>query len=276
MVDKISILLSTYNGEKYLADQLESILHQSYSGWVLYIRDDGSIDQTVAVIKGYQKKYPEKIIFFEDDLSLGVKGSFFKLLANVESDFYMFCDQDDIWLPGKVEHAIASITALAGYKGEVPCLLFTDLTVVDSELKVISPSFWRLQSLIPEISEDWQSLLSQNVVTGCTTIFNDRAKYVCLENFPGFECLHDHWLAVCVSKFGRIGWNRDSHILYRQHASNVAGARKFGFYYLLRKLKDLRRLYRFYSESSKVFQSETTPVKLIMRKFLWSLRRFYR
>src|ERR1700744_365701 len=100
----ISILLSAYNGERFLKDQIESILAQTNKNWILYIRDDGSKDGTIGIVNFYAERYPHQIIKIEDNAgNLKSAGSFMHMLNNVSSEYYMFCDQDDVWLPFKIE-----------------------------------------------------------------------------------------------------------------------------------------------------------------------------
>src|SRR5690554_3762938 len=101
---KIAIVLSTYNGEKYISEQLDSILNQTYQNFMLYIRDDGSKDSTISIIQKYQKTNPTKITFIQDDLgNLHVFDSFKQLLLHSSGDYYVFCDQDDIWTTNKLK-----------------------------------------------------------------------------------------------------------------------------------------------------------------------------
>ena len=100
----IAILMSTYNGERYLREQIDSLLNQTYKDWKLYIRDDGSTDETISIIESYVNDYPDLIVLLKDDLgNLGSARSFMRILSVVDADYYMFCDQDDVWLPNKVK-----------------------------------------------------------------------------------------------------------------------------------------------------------------------------
>ena len=109
----ISILLSTYNGEKYLSEQLDSILQQSYQNFIIYIRDDGSNDNTLNIIMYYVHNFPSKIKLVDDKVKhRGAKLSFIWLMSHIESDYYMFCDQDDVWLPNKIELSIDKLSKL--------------------------------------------------------------------------------------------------------------------------------------------------------------------
>ena len=135
----VSILLATYNGEKFLIEQLNSIINQSYEDWTLYIHDDGSSDGTIAIINQYCDQY-ENIIYLPDLIvHRGAAQSFMCLLEQVNADYYMFCDQDDVWLPYKIEK---TYIAMQEKPVDSPVLIFSDLVVVDSDLNIINKSFW--------------------------------------------------------------------------------------------------------------------------------------
>ena len=137
----IAILMATYNGSRYLREQIDSILSQTNDNWQLYIHDDGSTDSTMDIILEYCNKYIGKIVYLNDaQKHRGAAMSFMYLLKQVEADYYMFCDQDDVWLPNKVEQEFKSITE---YSNEKPILVFSDLYIVDEKLNVIEKSYWR-------------------------------------------------------------------------------------------------------------------------------------
>jgi len=252
---EIDILLATYNGEKYLAEQLDSLFSQTNQNFNVLIRDDSSNDKTLDIIKEYQNKYQSRIKFIEDNSeNLGSSKSFMKLLEYSDSEYIMFCDQDDIWLPDKIETSFKKIKNLENnYTDNTPLLVFTDLKVVDKNLQILKNSFWNYQKLIPELSKDWKKLLAQNVVTGCTMIINKKAKDVCLP-FELPMMIHDQWIAVNIAKYGKVDYLNEQTILYRQHDSNVAGAHSFGFKYLKNKVLDIKTILEYQKKASKYFE----------------------
>ena len=137
----LAILLATYNGEKFLAEQLDSLFSQTYSDFIIYAHDDGSTDQTVGILHQYQNKYPEKLIILDYEPTGGAKNNFYSLMQRVDADYYMFCDQDDIWLPFKVDVSLKKIQGMELTYICMPCLVFSDLRVVDHQLNTISDSF---------------------------------------------------------------------------------------------------------------------------------------
>ena len=135
---KVQILLSTYNGEKFVEEQIESLLNQDYQNINILIRDDGSKDQTKSIIKRYKTNYPEKISVM-DDSNIGVKKSFMKLIeqASESADYIVFCDQDDYWEPKKISRLVE---VMEKEDQEIPLMYFSKLNIVDSQLNYLRQS----------------------------------------------------------------------------------------------------------------------------------------
>ena len=133
--------MATYNSEKYIIEQIDSIIAQTYTDWSLYIRDDGSKDRTLSLIKDYQTRY-DNIFLLDSHESLGPRDSFLDLLSKVESEYYMFSDHDDIWLSNKIERFVDEIDTYISGNDLCPIIVCSDLKVVDSELNELYPSFW--------------------------------------------------------------------------------------------------------------------------------------
>ncbi len=223
---RIDILLASYNGERFIGEQIQSLLDQTYSHWRILIRDDGSTDNTLAVISDYAKKYPEKIAVIEDDQRhLGACRNFAKLLERSTADYIMFCDQDDVWMPNKVQSSLEKIKNMEKRHGcSLPMLVYTDMKVVDERLQVISNSYWKHQAFNPKSGALLNRLLVSNVVIGCTMMFNKKLKELSLP-FPQNALMHDWWLALVSVAFGKNEYIRETPIFYRQHQANVAGAK---------------------------------------------------
>lgn len=244
--EQIAILLATYNGDEYLNEQLDSLLSQSYQDWHLYIHDDGSTDKTVDIIKEYRGRFPDKITVVNGEPTGGAKKNFFYLLKHVESSLYMFCDQDDVWLPNKIETEINAWNNEGTF--DKPALVFTDLRIVDKNLDTIAESFWEYYNL--KISDiKMESLILQNVITGCTLLINNNMRdmmiiYHDIDNVP----MHDKWAAMIALQFGKIIRVNEQTIMYRQHEKNSVGAKKSsGISYLSSKLKDIKKLKATYA-----------------------------
>ncbi|RME60801.1 glycosyltransferase family 2 protein [Candidatus Parcubacteria bacterium] len=224
----VTILLATYNGEKYISEQIDSIREQSFQDWTLLVRDDGSTDHTVNIIKAFCET-DSRIHFVEDGLGhLGVVACFERLLEITQSgksaDYICLSDQDDIWLPDKLECQLNTMSALEEqYSG--PVLIHTDLKVVDKSLNLIASSYVNLRRLSVPVERPYKTLAVQNYVTGCTIMLN-RALLEIVLPFPKGLLMHDWWLALCAASAGYIHFMPEQTVLYRQHGKNVLGAAK--------------------------------------------------
>jgi glycosyltransferase involved in cell wall biosynthesis len=222
---KIAILMATYNGEEYVGEQLDSILNQSFKDWTLYVHDDGSKDDTLGVVKQYANQHPNKIIVVDGPSTGGAKKNFFYLMKEVVADYIMFSDQDDVWLPQKIEKTYEKCLELEGGDLDKPVVAFTDLKVVDQDLKVLSEKMSSYQMLNMDNTE-FNKLMIQNVVTGCTMMINHACQDMSLRCKDYDQVImHDWWCALVASYFGKIGYVDQSLILYRQHGDNSVGAK---------------------------------------------------
>lgn len=221
----IDILMAVYQGEAYVAEQIESILKQTYTDWTLLIGDDGSKDRTMEILSAYEAKYPSKIRVIPNKVNSGsAQANFFRLLSLSKAAYAMTCDHDDVWLPDKVEKTMAEMKRLEQENPPgTPILVHTDLEVVDENLRTIASSMFRLQNLDSR-RVSLPKLLAQNVVTGCTMLAN-RPLLDLAKDPPGSAIMHDWWLALVAAAFGRIGFVPKPTIRYRQHGNNEVGAK---------------------------------------------------
>ncbi len=220
----IAILLSTYNGERYLAEQLDSILAQDYSDWHLWIRDDGSQDGTCVLLAAYAQR-DARISVITDGENLGAKGSFFRLLEQCSNaDYWMFADQDDVWFPNKVRREWEMMQMIEQVRSRA-VVVHSDAQVVGSDLQMIAPSFWQYASIRPDLVDvNPYYLAFANSVTGCTMLINRQARDLAL-SMPSQAIMHDAWIALYVLASGGIVVPiYESLLLYRQHENNVCGA----------------------------------------------------
>ncbi|MDO4742500.1 MAG: glycosyltransferase family 2 protein [bacterium] len=219
----IDILLATYNGEKYLKQQLDSILAQNVDCWHLYIKDDCSSDSTLSIAKSYESKYPDKITVINCDVASGsAKANFLSLLKYSSSRYIMFCDQDDVWLPDKISTTLKAMQENES-DSDLPILIHTDLTVVDDRLNTLHSSFIKFQGLNSE-ANTLNRLLVQNNVTGCTVMINRTLLNFAADIDPDKILMHDWWFGLIASAFGKIVFIDKPTILYRQHSNNQLGA----------------------------------------------------
>ncbi len=222
--DLVEIVAAVYQGAPYLEEFLASLQAQTHEAWRLWVRDDGSTDDSVAIIAGVAATDPRIRLHPADGGRLGATRGFAWLLEQVPdaAPYVMFADQDDIWLPGKIARTLEAMQA-AEAAAPGPVLVHTDLAVVDDELREIHPSFWRFSHVDPEPAT-LRRLVVQNVVTGATAMVN-RSLRERVGPIPDGALYHDWWLACAAAVFGRIVAVREATILYRQHTANVVGAR---------------------------------------------------
>lgn len=216
---KVNILMSTYNGEAYLREQLDSILHQSFQEWHLLIRDDGSKDRTREIIQDYVAK-DSRIIWIdqEERTNLGVIKSFHRLLKYERADYFCFSDQDDVWLPDKLSQ---QLEVAKGYPSDRPLLVYMDLKVVDENLLVLNESMIKSQS--HHANTSLESILIENTVTGGVTLINQTLADL-WERTDGL-IMHDWYLAILAAALGHLVYLDQPGELYRQHGHNVVGAK---------------------------------------------------
>ena len=255
-MEQIDILLATYNGEKYLKEQLDSILNQTYSNFRLLISDDCSKDSTRQILEEYAKKDNRIINYFQEN-NLGYVKNFEFLLTKVENEIYMLSDQDDFWLPEKIEKTYNKLKEINAD------LVFTDLQVVDKDLNEILPSFndyMLLTRKIEKFHTDYRLQYLYNCVTGCTLMskkkFLDKilpiptsSKYV----------IHDTWIGLMVSLYGKVEYLNEKTIKYRQHGNNQVGTDKLSHKFKkVEQVRDLfidvkKQLFKTYVDNEKSF-----------------------
>ena len=228
MKDQVDILLATFQGELYLEELLQSLFTQTHHSIHVIARDDGSSDNTPHILKKWSETFPNNMTLLPTHSNLGIKGNFSELLAHSQAPYVMFADQDDKWLPYKVEDTLNLLQSLERqFDTHTPILVHTDLKVVDQNLKELSPSYWKYTGLYPE-KTDLNDLLPQNVVTGCTIMMNQTLAKLSYP-IPDQSMMHDWWVALVASCFGHIQFLNEATILYRQHSQNDTGAQAYNF-----------------------------------------------
>ena len=236
-MEKIDILMATYNGEKYVAEQIDSILNQTYSNFNLIISDDSSTDDTRRILEKYQKKDSRIQVYYQEK-NLGYIKNFEFLLAKVTSELYMLSDQDDVWLKEKVEKTYKTLIE------EKADLVYTDLKVVDQNLKELHPSFMRKMKFYSKARKytDYRAVYLYNIATGCTIM--SKKKFI--DNILPIPSesqyvIHDLWIALIVGVCGKIVYMDEAYILYRQHGNNQVGVKKNSN--SEKKLDEIRKLF---------------------------------
>ncbi|HEM3598825.1 TPA: glycosyltransferase family 2 protein [Streptococcus suis] len=216
---KVNILMSTYNGQQFLAEQIRSIQEQSYTDWTLFIRDDGSSDNTKEILKDFERQ-DSRIHLIDNDKSdnLGVIKSFHKLVNHDRADYYFFSDQDDVWLPNKLE---LSLKETKNYLADLPLMVYMDLKVVNQDLEIMTESMVKSQS--HHANTELVQELTENTVTGGVAMINHALAEMWQETDD--ILMHDWYLALLASAFGNLVFIDRPGELYRQHSDNVLGAR---------------------------------------------------
>lgn len=231
-MSKVDVVIATYNGEKYIKSQLESIISDEYfDDFVsnIIISDDNSTDETLNIINEFN--HP-KIKIYTNNGKSGVCGNFQNGLKHSTSELIILSDQDDVWKPNRISVFIKGMESLGGkYK-----IFFSDLTVVDENLAVIHDSFWKSQGIKPVRVFSEKNMVFQNVSPGCAMILNKDLLNLSMP-FPENIIMHDWWFLLLASSINAsIGYTNESTILYRQHGGNVIGAKVLGFSSILKRI----------------------------------------
>ena len=209
---KISILMSTYNGEKYIKQQIESIKNQSIKSIHLFVRDDGSTDGTQEILQDYQNN---GMLTWYQGKNIGAGQSFLELTRKTEAaEYYAFADQDDYWDKEKIEKAIQK---LEQYQ-DIPCMYCSNLHVVDKNL-LSYPTQYDNSNVYMGL----ESSMLYNLATGCTIVFNHKLQEILQKYSPKNILYHDWWVYLLALTFGKVIYDKSSYIKYRQHDSNVVG-----------------------------------------------------
>ena len=272
----IEILLATYNGEKFLKAQLDSILKQTYHAWRILVHDDGSTDATLDILHDFKREHPSKIQILDDGLSFGsARDNFEHLLKHATTDYVMLCDQDDVWLDDKITQTLSMMKKMEYQNPDKPVLVHTDLIVANENLDVIAPSLFAYQRLRKNSS--LSDLMVRNNVTGCTVMLNQKA-LMCALPIPREAMMHDWWLVLKVKQLGVVGFVDRPTMYYRQHGENCLGAVKVDFMYFLMNSSlfvshtEGRPIFIDVLRQAQALDSKVTLKRLRMLKYIMVLR----
>jgi len=241
---RVVVILSTYNGEKYLKELLDSLIAQVGVDLYLLIRDDGSSDSTVEILNEYSSLYKKTDLLLEDNI--GCANSYMRLLRlasslDFEYDYLAYCDQDDVWDPDKLQVAANN---LKQSKSDLPCMYFSNVQLVDQNLN-------KIKSHAIEYLFTFGESLLRNPATGCTVVINRALLNKLVSYYPTMVDMHDSWTyRVCLAVGGSIFFDDKSHIKYRQHDLNVRGGKK-GF------IRTWSRRYKSFINGNKGTRLET-------------------
>lgn len=232
----VEVVLPTFNGVHYLEAQLASIDAQTLRPLRVLLRDDGSSDGTSALITTLQARHGPWLHVLPADGALGCTANVNRLLEVTTAPYVALADQDDLWLPDKLERSFEQLQQLEQQEGvATPLLVHGDLALMDQRGRQLGIHYWRRQRLNPERTGVIDLALT-NVVTGCTVLLN-RALLEQALPIPAEALVHDWWLAQVASVRGRIGLVRSPGVLYRQHQTNALGAPGTTPWVMLKKLR---------------------------------------
>jgi len=273
LMPRIDVLMSTFNGAAFLPPQIDSIIAQEHADWRLLIRDDGSSDATLNIIKAYAERDARIELLTGDSGNLGAFASFMRLVEASDAPYFAFCDQDDVWSPQKLSLLLEKmIRSETQYGADTPLVVFSDMSVVDENLVLLDASFRHFSQFDPFISRDWRRLLAQNVVLGCSMLANAAARRAALP-YKLRDMPHDQWVAVNAARSGRIEFIDEATVSYRQHGRNYAGAKKFGLLYAISRLPHFIITIGEYRRAAAHF-GDVTTLQLTASKFRTNVRRF--
>lgn len=236
MKEKVAVLLASYNGEKYIVQQLDSLLKQTYSNFICYIHDDGSNDNTKIVINEFAQKYPNKFVVLDGEKTGGAKENFFYLLKSVEADYYFFADQDDYWKSNKMEEMLVLIKEKEKNNKKLPYYVFCDLEIVDKNLDLIASSYIKYTGR-DNLNFNPLYVIHRNYAPGCASLINKSLRDLMIKVSVDNIVMHDWWGLIVAATFGQVIYYPKSLVKYRQHENNELGAQK---YYSVNKLKKLK------------------------------------
>ena len=209
-VPLVEVLMSTHNGAKHLQPQIQSVLSQADVSVRLVVRDDGSTDDTVHLLRSINSTS----LHVDAGRNLGLPNAYFSLIqdSTPDADLWALADQDDVWMPYKLSRAAAMLR-----RHEEPAMYCARVQVVDDELRPLYPH------PLPRRGPSFANALVQNIATGCTIVFNGAARAALRDRWPKFAVMHDAWVYLVVSGIGTVIYDPTVVVAYRQHANNAVG-----------------------------------------------------
>jgi len=222
-VAEIEVLLATWNGERFIEEQLESVFRQTFQNFRLIVRDDLSTDSTLEIVERYRSRHPGRVVVSVNRCRMGPCHTFSRLAESSVAPYVAFCDQDDIWRDDRLAIGVAAAKHIEADHGiQTPVLVFSDLTLVGPDNQILAPSMWKMKHVNPRRAS-LGSMLVQNLVSGCTMLAN---RSLLLRAVPIPECavMHDFWLGLVAAAFGVLHPLYEATVRYRQHQGNVIGA----------------------------------------------------
>ena len=268
---QISVAMATYNGSAYIIKQIDSIISQDLQPCEIIIVDDGSTDGTIEILKLMCLKYAF-IKLYLNEINKGYVSAFKLAISICNAQYIALCDQDDIWESNKLSFTFRQLKMIE--VKDLPCMVYTDLSLISADEIKLHPSFWKYYSLNPHRTS-FYSLLFGNVVTGCTALFNkSMAKELIL--MPDSIQMHDHWMALIAYGFGRVKALSEQLVRYRSHTNSVTNKTRPNIVQsaisMLEKLNSDRYLHTYFQQSEIFNQTYndkiSNRIKYDMERFL--------
>jgi len=212
----VVVVMSTYNGEKYLNEQLKSLAKQTMKPACVFVRDDGSTDNTAKLLEEWSQSTDKWLVWYQEK-NLGPGRSFMEALAKAPSaDYYAFCDQDDVWDSDKIACAVEALE-----KKEEPYKVYvSNVALANNDMQIYGQTHFRANNTL-------QAALMYNQAIGCTMVINDALRKKITAYTPDYMIMHDCWIyRVCAVLGGTMVFDNDYHMKYRQHEQNYSGGSK--------------------------------------------------
>jgi len=220
---EIDVLLATWNGIRFLDQQLDSLSHQSFQNFRVLVRDDDSSDSTLQIVERFQSLHPDRVLVRKNSTRQGACRTFSLLAEESHAPYFAFCDQDDVWRSDKLELELDALKrAEANYGYETPVMVFSDLELIGPGNRRLAGSMWKMKHVNPHRAS-LGALLVQNLATGCTVLGNHSLLSHGLP-IPEEAVMHDSWLGLVAAAFGVLVPLDETTVGYRQHEQNVIGA----------------------------------------------------
>lgn len=249
---RVAILMCTFNGEKYLSEQLDSLMKQTYSNFVCYVHDDGSIDKTMQILEDYERKMKEKLVIVKyENRTHSANYNFCSFMKyaekNLKEKYIMFCDQDDVWLPQKIEKTVCAVRNVE--LGETPALAYCDQIIVNEKLDVLYNSNEEIMHRT-EADKSFKRIIFRNIAAGCCICINRPLLHLVCEAMEIQNVvMHDWWIMLVAQATGNVAFVPESLMLYRQHSANALGVDNKK--YIIKTLKYLRHFRQSITERSE-------------------------
>ena len=236
---KVSVALCTFNGERYLDDLLDSLCKQRLLPQELVVSDDCSSDSTLSILQDFQPRAPFIVRILANKQRQGVIHNFETALSACSGEYIALCDQDDVWKPDKLEKLVTLVRQMEMEAGHGPYFAHTGVDLVDSHLNKMGVSFLEHQGLKPVDKHQYRTLVVQNYIPGCSTLFTRDLLELALP-IPEAAVMHDWWLALIASIAGEIRYDPSGTVLYRQHEENLLGSESRFSMKTLRKIAAIK------------------------------------